>query len=187
MYSFREARNFLSPMLGQRNILVENVLGGSVCTCIMAQRILYRVWIMYSVGADSVDQHLGGPDQYWYTSTYAFPFPPSAPISFYICMRACICVCLCMFVYLEYIHVCLPHLFVQPCLDITWSLAIISFSLFFSFFFLFYDMIFKRDTYIIVSRETSDTYNNWLDGCYVNLYVTSFSQTVLSRDDWNQL
>lgn len=142
LYNFREARNFLSPMLGQRNILVENALGGSVCTCIMAQRILYRVWIMYSVGADSVDQHLDGPDQYWYTSTYACLLPLSSLLFFYICMGH-MRVCLCIFVYLEYIHVSYPFI----CSVLSWRS--VSFLFLFSFFlFLFYDMIFKQDTHI---------------------------------------
>lgn len=53
-------------------------------TCTPLQRILYRAWIMYPVGADSVDQHLGGFDQYWYTlsmSSISSSFPPSLSLS----------------------------------------------------------------------------------------------------------
>jgi len=66
-------------------------------TCTSAQRILYRAWIMYSVGADNIDQHLGGFDQYWYTlSTCALPPLSTLSLSLFrsIFLNLCVfCVC----------------------------------------------------------------------------------------------
>lgn len=57
-------------------------------TCTSAQRILYRAWIMYSVGADSIDQHLGGFDQYWYTLSTCALAPLSRRVSRCMCVSS---------------------------------------------------------------------------------------------------